>query len=176
MEKITGLHPSCETPEEAASESDREKILQKALGAAIKLLSRRIHTVEELKNRLLKQDVSEDILPDVIAECLRRKYLNDETVAKYYLDELRRKSYGPRYIRQYMRQKGLESDLIEEIFEQYQSEYDESDIARRAYHKKSKMLGQKESPQKRREKIHRYLCSRGFSMSVISELIRQDFV
>lgn len=153
-----------------------ENSLQNALGAAIKLLNRRIYTVEELKNRLLKHDVSEDILPDVIAECLRRKYLNDETAAKYYFDELQRKSYGPRYVRQYMKQKGIGDDLIEEIFEQYRSEYDESDIARKAYHKKSKILGQKESPQKRREKLQRYLFSRGFSMSVISDLIRQDIV
>lgn len=157
-------------------EENREKNLQQALGAAIKLLNRRIHTVEELKSRLLKQDVSEDILPDVIAECLRRKYLNDETAGKYYFNELQRKSYGPRYIRQYMKQKGIENDLIEEIFGQYVEEYDESDTARKAYYKKSKMLGQNENPQKRREKIQRYLFSRGFSMSVISEMIRENFV
>ncbi len=148
-----------------------ENNLQNALGVAIKLLNRRIYTVEELKKRLLKQNISEDILPDVIAECLRRKYLNDETAAKYYFDELQRKCYGPRYIRQYMKQKGIREDMIEEIFEQYRSEYDESNIAHKAYHKKSKILGQKESPQQRREKLQRYLFARGFSMSVISEMI-----
>ncbi len=151
---------------------NREKSLAEALQLAVKFLNRRIYTVGELRHRLLKEDVSEDILPDVIAECLRRKYLNDEIAAKCYFDGLRRKHYGPAYIRQYMKQKGLEDETIEAIFDRYSSEYDEGEIARTAYHKKSKLLGQKESPQKRREKIQRYLYSRGFSMSVISDLIR----
>ncbi len=152
---------------------DREKILRDGLQSAMRFLSRRIYTVKELKARLLKAGISQDILPDVIAECHRRRYLGDDTAAMLYFNELRRRCYGPRYIWQYMKQKGLNEDLIKAAFEGSDPEYSESDVAVNAYRIKVRTINKKEIPQKRREKIQRFLYSRGFSSSVIADVIRE---
>jgi SOS response regulatory protein OraA/RecX len=62
---------------------------------------------------------------------------------------------------------------IEDILEQQRAEIDEREIARRVLQKKMKSFERETERKKRRDKIYRFLDYRGFSRSIISELIRE---
>jgi len=158
---------------------DKDKVFReayrKAMDCAVRLLSRRNHTKHELRQKLRQREFHAEIISDVISECERLRYVNDEETARVYLRELRRKGYGSWRVRFSMRKKGLENDLTDMLLSEENSESDELETARGAIRKKRAAFDREKDMRKKKEKIYRFLCSRGFASSVISELIRRDF-
>jgi SOS response regulatory protein OraA/RecX len=115
---------------------DREKRLYEAMQTAEWFLKRRLYSAHDLKVKLLQKGIPDDLLNDVIAECKRRRYLNDESAAEYYFEEFKRRCYGPRYIWATMKKHGLSAELIDETFQKYKDRYDEMQIADDALRKK----------------------------------------
>ena len=146
---------------------------QKAMDTAVRLLARRDHTCHEIHQKLNQRGFGKEIIQAVLAECERLNYLNDERTAKVYITQLARRGFGFGRIRLELNKKGLRGDRFERIVNQSRCEIDERKIARKALQKKMKSFEREEDSKKRREKIYRFLYSRGFSTSVISELIRK---
>ncbi len=151
---------------------DREKRLYEAMQTAAWILARRSYTAHDLKAKLLQKGIPDDLLSDVIAECERRRYLNDESVAEYYFEEFKRRCYGPHYIRATMKKHGLSPELIDETFLKYKEQYDERQAANDALGKKKQTFWRETDMKKRREKMQRYLYSRGFCQEVIIETVK----
>lgn len=155
-----------------AQADNREERLYEAMQTAESFLKRRLYTAHDLKAKLLHKGIPDELLNDVIAECKRRRYLNDESAAEYYFEEFKRRCYGPRYIWATMKKHGLSPELIDETFQKYKDRYDEMQIADGAIRKKAAEFGRETDPKKRREKMQRYLYSRGFCKDVIIETVK----
>ncbi len=145
---------------------------QKAMNTAVRVLARRDHTRLEIEQKLRQRGYDQEVIRDVVVECERLNYIDDERTAKVYIFQLARRGFGFRRIRLELLKKGLRGDRFDQIVKESRLEIDEREIAGRALQKKMKSFEREEDSKKRKDKIYRFLYSRGFSQSVISELIR----
>ena len=160
---------------------DRKKIFakpttisdrQKAMNSAVRILTKRDHSKYELKQKLQQRGFASKVIDTVIAECERLDYINDLRTAHLYILQLKRKCFGRRYVRMALKKKRLGGSVIENLLLENYPEVDERNNAGKILQKKEKTFEPEEDLKKRKEKIYRFLCSRGFSKYVISELIR----
>jgi regulatory protein len=151
--------------------SENEQIYIRAMNTAVRLLARRNHTNYELRQKLKQRKFDTEVITKVLSECERLNYVNDEETARCYFRELKIRGYGIRRIRFSMKKKGLAEEIIDELLSKHEHE-DELENARRAMEKKMRALSREKDMRKRKEKIFRFLASRGFPGSVISELLR----
>jgi regulatory protein len=138
---------------------------------AVRLLAQREHTRGELRQKLRQRGVTDDLSRKTLAECERLGYVNDDRTADLYVRELERKGFGPRRIRLSLKKKGVASPIVENTLSRHLSHSKELETARRVLQKKQHTYDREPDARKRREKIYRFLCSRGFSPSVITELL-----
>lgn len=143
------------------------------MNTAVRLLARRDHTGFELQHKLRQRGYGCGVIDAVLTECERLDYINDERTARMYIGQLARRGFGFRRIRLELKKKGLSGDRFESILNESSSEIDEHEIARKILQKKMKSFEREEDSKKRRDKIYRFLYSKGFSDMVISDLIRE---
>ena len=148
---------------------------QNAMNTAVRLLTRRDHTSLEILQKLGQRGFGGSVIDRVLAECRSLDYIDDERTARIYIDQLVRRGFGFRRIRVELRKKGLTGERFESIINERRTEIDEREIARKVMLKKMKSLEGVKDPQKRKEKMYRFLYSRGFETTTISEVMR-DFV
>jgi regulatory protein len=142
-----------------------------AINFAFRLLSRRNYTRRELTLKLLQRGFEEKTMDRVVAECERLHYLDDEAFARTYRKQMTEKGYGARYIQMAMKKKGFTDRDIAVSFSDYDMVADECTVAQTALVKKVKTLGHLPEDLKKREKLYRFLCSRGFSTSTVHEVL-----
>ncbi|MCP4347207.1 MAG: regulatory protein RecX [Desulfobacterales bacterium] len=153
--------------------SEFKKKYNKAMNTAIGLLSRRNHTKFEIMQKLKQREIEPEIISKVISECERYNYINDEETGRILFRQLRAKGYGLHRIRYSMKKKGLGSELTDSLLAEYDSETGELENARKVLLNKLSTFNREKDLRKRKGKIYRFLYSRGFAGSVISELINQ---
>ena len=145
---------------------------QLAMNTAVRILTHRDHSRYELKQKLQQRGFGTRVIDTVIAECERLNYINDPRTAHLYILQLKHKRYGKRYIRMALKKKRLNSEAIENTLLQNYSEADERDNGSKLLEKKRKTFERQTDPQKKSDKIYRFLYSRGFSKEIIIDLLR----
>ena len=148
---------------------------QQAMNTAVRILTHRDHTRYEIDQKLKQRGFSCEAIRAAIEECERLNYIDDERTARIYIGQLLRRGLGIRRIAIELKKKGLHGKHVEDILQQQQVEIDEREIARRVLQKKLKSIEREADPQKRRDKLYRFLVYRGFNRSTISELIKVYF-
>ena len=143
-----------------------------ALNNALRILSRRDHSIAELKSKLLKRGIEIDVIDSVLAECMRLDYLNDDRFAASLIRHLKRKGCGSLRLRNELHRRGIKRSDIDKLIDDAFGVGEELQIAFEVAEKKIKSVRDRE-PRKRREKIYRFLYSRGFSSTVISEALKR---
>jgi regulatory protein len=146
-----------------------------AANLALRLLSKRSHTRRELSLKLQQRGFDRKIIDPVINECERLHYLDDEAFARTYRKQMTEKGYGARYVQMAMNKKGFTDRDIEMAFSDYDNVADERTAAQSALVKKVKTLGHLPDNLKKRQKLYRYLCSRGFFPSTVFEVLDTIF-
>jgi regulatory protein len=139
------------------------------MNAALKILSRRAHSTQELRNKLFKKEFERKDIDAAVAECQRLNLLNDRLLAEDYAGELKSKGCGPYKIKLMLYKKGIDKDIINEVAGG--KENDEFQLAAEVLARKMKSLEREPDHKKRREKAFRFMISRGFSSDVIRKLL-----
>jgi regulatory protein len=145
---------------------------QKAMNTAVRILANRDHSKYELKRKLQQRGFESKSINTVMVECERFGYIDDKRTARIYILQLKRKCFGKRYIQQALKKKRLSGAAIEKILSENYPGADECEHAGRLLEKKMKAFERVADPQKRSDKIYRFLYSRGFSPAVIRDLIQ----
>ncbi|MFN4151301.1 MAG: regulatory protein RecX [Candidatus Sericytochromatia bacterium] len=144
-------------------EIKQAKELQDVINYATWHLGRRDHSSFELKEKLYRKTDNEEWIDETIKYLKDSNYLNDRRFVEYYLkDCYEYKQYGPTKIKQELKQKGIEKDLIDEITEELEIDYFE--LAVKCLNKKQK---QPIEDRKDRDRLTRFLLTRGFSFDMI---------
>ena len=146
---------------------------RQAFNTALRLLTRRDHSKYELVQKLKQRAFADDAIEKVILECERLDYLNDGRTAKVFTDQLLRKGYGAKRIRAELKRKGLAGRCIDDILKTMLSEAGEQENAERVLLRNIKRFDREDERQKRKAKIFRFLYSKGFSLEVISEVMKK---
>jgi regulatory protein len=143
-----------------------------AMNAAVRILTHRDHSRYELKQKLQKRGFASEVIDTVIIECERLNYIDDKRTARLYFSQLKRKRFGIRHIRMALKKKRLYSAAIEDFLLENYAKIEERKNADKLLEKKMKTFNREEDLKKRRDKIYRFLYSRGFNKDVITDLIR----
>ncbi len=142
----------------------------------LSLLSKRDYLSSELKRKLFAHGFSKDDIDEAIIHLKELGYINDKRYIKNFLiSHLINKGWGPKKVENELLRRGAEKDDIEEIFFEVFSEdkkrYDEKllDIIRKKIERSRLNLNFR----KDREKLFRYLFSKGFTKREIMEKIEE---
>lgn len=152
---------------------DEEELLE-AKEAAFNLLSYRQRSVAELKERLLNKGYKIEVVQQVINILERLDYLDDQEFAIAWVKDRITKGYGPYRIRQQLKEKGIDTRVIESSLEQEYSSELEYDLALELAAKKRSRYRDKDHYE-RRYKLSKVLERKGFSFEIIN-LVLDDLL
>lgn len=142
-----------------------------ALERAMRLLSVRAHTENELRQKLLRAGFPADETDAAVAECVRRRFVDDRLFAEDCTGMWQERGHGGRSIRVKLRQRGVPPELAAEALAQ--SAELEPETACRAIEAKMPSLLREKDPRKRRAKALRFLASRGFGGNAIGAAMKR---
>ena len=136
--------------------------LEKARNYALNLLSYRMRSETELRNRLRKAGYAADIIEEAIVFLKEYNYINDRDFAgRWVNDRLALKPIGRRRLRWELQQKGIAGELIDHavnIIDENDEYIMALELVRKKYTKSENYTS---------TKIASFLQRRGFSSSVI---------
>ncbi|MFC0322665.1 recombination regulator RecX [Gallibacterium melopsittaci] len=141
-----------------------------ALAYVLKLLAIRDYSEYELRCKLQAKAFSEQEIEDVIATCQAKNWQSDLRFCEHFLLSRVQKGYGLQRIKQEMQQKGIQNDILQHTLAQ--NEIDWFALARQTLSKKFPHYAA-EKDLKNKQKMWRYLYSRGFSQEEISALFKE---
>ena len=84
--------------------------------AAVRLLARREHGVEELRRKLLAKKHPPDSVDRVLAKLQGKRLVSDERYASTLVHHQAKRGQGPVRIRAQLRQQGLKDEVIQDKF------------------------------------------------------------
>lgn len=156
----------CIDPEKADKILDFDYWID-AKRVALRYLNHRSRSEKEIRKRLEKEEIPEEIIERVLSFLRDYELVNDEAWSRAYTnDRLRRKLVSSRQLEVELRQKGVNQEIIEKTLQDLSKEESDDDRALKAAEKRWPRL-MKEEPPKRKQKLYSYLASRGFSFEVI---------
>ena len=134
-------------------------------GRALRYLSHREHSRQELRKKLLPYAQDDQELDAVLDKLEKQKFLSD---ARYAQSIARRKSdrYGSALIVESLRQQGVGQHIIEDV----KSDLKASEIDR-LYELWQKKFGVYAQDAVQRSKQIRYLASKGFAIGLINQVV-----
>lgn len=144
---------------------------QQAVERAINYLSFRPRSQEEVRRYLRKKETPPEIIEAVLERLQRLDYLDDRSFASFWVEN--RERFNPRgsqALRNELRMKGVEREIVEETVD---DEHDE-ELAMRAASRKAGLLLQ--TPEidyaTFRNRLSGFLQRRGFSYAIIARVVR----
>ncbi len=142
---------------------------QDGIDLALKKLTNR-KTENEIRTLLSSENFDEETIDEVVDYLIEYGFVDDESYALLFCRDKRNiNGYGPVKIAYILRQKGVDDATIAHGLEEYTSEIEKEMIASFVEKKylRDGVL------QKEREKIIRFLLSRGFHYSEIKEVMKR---
>ena len=150
-------------------EPDEEKEKRAAKLYALRLLNRQLYHSTDLAERLKKREHSQEIIRPLIDELLELGYLDDLAYVRGRVKSEFRKTHGPRWVRQKLREKGIPRDEVELVLsETYDEEQAREQLCRIALTRYSKL---DPTDFKDRQKLMAALQRRGYDFQIIQGAI-----
>lgn len=138
-----------------------------ALAAGLRLLSRRLHSEEEVRQKLAAKGYEEAAVTAALARLRELKYLDDEAFAKYWTESAQgRRPRSRRLLESQLRRRGIDRETAV----QATAGQSDKDAAYAAARGKLRSLHGLPYP-KFRERLGRFLTSRGFGYDVASSVM-----
>jgi len=150
-----------------------EDSYRKAFNTALRLLARRDHSKFELAKKLRQRDFDSEVIEKVFLEFERLNYLNDDRTARVFIEQLFRRGCGARRILAELKRKGLKGEHITGLLNEIVPDGRERENAERVLIKNMNRFDREIDRQKRKAKIYRFLCARGFSNEVTTEIMKK---
>lgn len=142
---------------------EKEYIMNRAL----KILRYHDRAVNELRQKLFRLGFEERLATEVVQELVDDNTLDDQRFVREFIsDYTKLNPKGNRYIAHELKKRGVAPELIEEAI----AARDEKALAREFLDRKFKNLDLNKPKDK--QKIYRRMSARGFSPSVIFDLLK----
>lgn len=135
---------------------------------ALKFLASRPRTCGEMKKHLREKGFEEEEIEEVIGRFRELHYLDDADYCRQYFDYAFGKGKGFFRVKRELEEKGVDREIIQIAFEDYEEE--ESEFAR-AGKQAEKIAAGQEPGKKLAGRIGRRLSALGYSSSVIYEIV-----
>lgn len=135
---------------------------------AMDLLAMREHGRIELKRKLLKKGAVAELIDPVLDQLSADKLLNEYRYLESYIRSRANNGYGPLRIQQELQERGINKADIQHALDE--SGYDWREQLDALWQRK---FGNPPRDTKEKAKQGRFLLYRGFSMSMVSQLINK---
>lgn len=145
--------------------------MSKALVSALNYLTRREHSVLELKKKLEQKGYSELDIVKAVEECQRLGYQCDNRFTEQLCRTRIMQGYGPVRIKQELAAKGISAEMIEQVLEH---EPQESWLERASAVASKKCRTFVNLSWDEQQKLKRFLLYRGFPGSIIAGLFEKN--
>ena len=154
---------------------DKKMRLQEARDAAYKLLSYRMRSTGEMRNRLDKKSFLPDEIDITIEQLKKLNYLNDNEFVKTFAKEkVKLKMIGPRLLRSELFKYYIEPSLIDQAINEIYETNDVYLLIEKHLEKKGVSRGDIVDNSKKK-KLSDYLIRKGFSWVQINEVFSDWF-
>lgn len=142
---------------------------EKAYNYAIKYL-KNIKTKKDVYDYLIRKGFTDEETSEVCDYIEEVGLVDDDLYVKFFVeDSFRIKNKGAKKIVYELKQRGIDDDKIEEAMEKASDM--EYEALKEAYERKLEATKSETDPYKRKNKIIRFLISRGFDYSDIKEIV-----
>lgn len=142
---------------------------EKAYNYAIKYL-KNIKTKKDVYDYLIRKGFSDEETSEVCDYIEEVGLVDDDLYVKFFVeDSFRIKNKGARKIVYELKQRGIDDDKIEEAIEEASDM--EYEALKEAYERKLEATKSETDQYKRKNKIIRFLISRGFDYSDIKDIV-----
>ena len=147
---------------------------EKFYKASVRYLSFRTRSEKELSDYLAKKKCDELTSKRILDSLKRDKFINDEEFARMWIRERTLiKPKAIRVIKMELKQKGISKELVEEAFENAEDSPIDVNLAVKLAEKKLRTIHDQTDKYKVKEKLGRYLASKGFDWDTIKTAIDQ---
>lgn len=142
------------------------KDMQQAEAKCERLLAARERSSVEIYQRLVKDGYSVDIAQAMVERLVQSGIVDDERFCRLYIQSKQNQGWGMRRITYQLSLLGIKADQFIELFDSFS---DDTDELARATDALSRYRGRSKDAYAGR---YRYLSSRGFKSSVITQVLR----
>jgi regulatory protein len=142
---------------------------------AFKLLSRRLHSVNELRIKLKQKKLSNDLIEIVIDELKAKDLLDDFKFAGQFSEEnIRNKLWGKGKLKAELIKRGVSHEIISKVLEEKFPEREDLSNAILLSKKKLKLLSSRKLEKEKLEsKILSFLYSRGYDYDTSRQAVNE---
>lgn len=149
---------------------DRDSPDRKTELAAVRLLARREHGVEELRRKLIGKGHAEDVVDRVLVKLQGKRLVSDDRYAAALVHHQAKRGRGPVRIRSQLRQQGLKEEVIQEKFVATSADWTQlaTEVRRRKFGNSLPKTAAE------RAKQARFLQYRGFNADQIRAALKSD--
>lgn len=142
----------------------------------LKFLGIRFHATAELRTKLFrKEKYDSQEIQDALEKLTRLGFLNDSQFAYDFCQEKLRASspFGPMKLKYELKKRGISEEIISESFLELDLMESEFENALKCAEKKWKTYKRVPELQKKKEKLYRFLASRGYSGNIIHQTLEK---
>ena len=156
-----GLVISEEQLEEFKRASEFGKLYQRALEWVLVRPRSEKETYDYLYKKISEKKLDKEYINRIIDRLKEKKYLNDETFSRYYVENrFVKKGISKKRLRMELMKKGVAANIIDEVLD---GRNDEEEIKKMIIKKRKKYDD---------EKLTAYLCRQGFDYQLVKDLVR----
>lgn len=164
------LHQGKELSDSAINEIKINENIVSIREQAWRFLSRREHSRNELRDKLLQKAFDKDLVDQILSDLIKRDYLNDQRYTRLMInDEINLKRNGPLLIKNKLLKKGIQINLVNEMLEELYHENLQFNNCKELVEKKLKMLN-KLDPLPQKKRLVSYLTQKGYSWEIIGRI------
>lgn len=149
--------------------------VRKAKDYAFNLLTYRPRSCWEIRDKLKGKNYDEKVGEEVIRQLQKLNFLDDSQFARSWAESrLLNKPMGRKLLRQELRGKGVDEEIIKKVSESAYGEKIEEEIALKLARKRIKKYSNLDDFASKR-RLYSYLGRRGFSPDTISQVLQELF-
>lgn len=148
---------------------------QQAYDDCIKRLSRREYSQQELAMKLSQRGFSGDVIADCLARLIADNYQSDERFAEMFCRTRVSQRHGERKIRYELKQNGVDEWLINQQIPLYQELFLENAVYLIERKLSNEQRQEGRCDRKTKDKITRFLLTKGYDYQLISQAFYQVF-
>jgi len=149
----------------------RTESFDKARDYAFFLLKFRLRSENELAQRLKLKKFPEESVKEVISFLREKKFIDDNVFAKAWINSRLKRPLGLRRIKQELRQKGVDKEIIEEQSSGVKDYSEAGTVLDLAKRRLNILKGTDQVIAKRR--VYAFLLRRGFSPEIVIDTLNQ---
>lgn len=164
-----GLNVGTEITESLLEAIQTKDELKKAYAKGIDIVSRRLHTEKEVRDKLKLKEYARVTIDQTIAKLKAYGYVNDEVFLEHYLS-FKADSQGPRKLKYDLIKKGIDEYLIDNALEGLKE--DEYSRCMRMAENRLASISETLEMSKKYRRLAGFLERKGFAFSVIKEVLR----